>query len=379
MGKFGKKNVISLNPLDLNICLCGIGGIGKTTLAKEVCEKLVGEDGYIHFNIGREGGVDAISNIISEPIEDWAKLVEVVEDIVDNKDEEYKNLKVVIWDSLDELIRIGETETIRQYNKKNPDKKADTILQSWGGFGKGQDYCINMILDKMWELRNVGVHSFIISHTKRSDIIDPVTQETYSQLTADAQQRYFNAVRNKMDIIAVGYVDREIVKENTGRKNIVTKKDITVNKVMSESRVITFRDDSFSIDSKSRFADIVDRIAFDSDAFISAIQDAIKAEQKKSGTSYADAEKKQKAIDKEKAKAASEYSKSAKENKIDVERNEELVEEIKTKFAGLEEDGATEVKELMKELGVKNFKEPDSVPTKHLEQILEKIDSLIEG
>ena len=114
MGKFGKKNVISLNPLDLNICLCGIGGIGKTTLAKEVCEKLVGEDGYIHFNIGREGGVDAISNIISEPIEDWAKLVEVVEDIVDNKDEEYKNLKVIIWDSLDELIRIGETETIRQ-------------------------------------------------------------------------------------------------------------------------------------------------------------------------------------------------------------------------------------------------------------------------
>lgn len=379
MGKFGKKNVISLNPLDLNICLCGIGGIGKTTLAKEVCEKLVGEEGYIHFNIGREGGVDAISNIISEPIEDWAKLVEVVEDIVDNKDEDYKSLKVVIWDSLDELIRIGETETIRQYNKKNPDKKAETILSAWGGFGKGQDYCINMILDKMWELRNVGVHSFIISHTKRSDIIDPVTQETYSQLTADAQQRYFNAVRNKMDIIAVGYVDREIVKENTGRKNVVTKKDITVNKVMSESRVITFRDDSFSIDSKSRFADIVDRIEFDSDAFIKAIQDAIKAEQKKTGVSYAEAEKKQKATDKEKAKAASEYSKNAKENKIDIEKNEEIVDEIKTKFSELDDDGASEIKALMKELGIKNFKESDEIPTKHLEAILGKINEITEA
>ncbi len=378
MGKFGKKNVISLNPLDLNICLAGIGGIGKTTISKEICEKLVGEDGYIHFNIGREGGVDAISNIISEPIEDWSKLVEVVGDIVDNKDEDYPQLKVVIWDSLDELIRLGEIETIRQYNKKNPDKRAETILSAWGGFGKGQDYCINMILDKMWELRNVGVHSFIISHTKRSDIIDPVTQETYSQLTADAQQRYFNAIRNKMDIIAVGYVDREIIKENTGRKNIVTKKDITVNKVMSESRVITFRDDSFSIDSKSRFADIVDRIPFDADAFIKAIQDAIKAEQAKSGVSYKEAEKVQKAKDKEKAKAASEYSKNAKELKIDEERNEELIEDIKIKFNGLSEDAATEVKELMKELGVKNFKNPDEVPTKHLEQIADKINELVE-
>lgn len=378
MGKFGKKNVISLNPLDLNICLCGIGGIGKTTLAKEVCEKLVGEDGYIHFNIGREGGVDAISNIISEPIEDWAKLIEVTDDIIDNKDEEYPDLKVVIWDSLDELLRMGEIETIRQYNKKNSDKKADTILQSWGGFGKGQDYCINMILDKMWELRNVGVHSFIIAHSRRSEILDPISQETYSQLTADAQQRYFNAIRNKMDIIAVGYIDREIVKENTGRKNVVTKKDVTINKVASESRVITFRDDNFSVDSKSRFADIVDRIPFDSDEFINAIVDAIKAEQAKSGISYKDAEKKQKEIDKARAKAASEYSKAAKENKIDEDTNTELLEEIKEKFSNLDTDQVAEVKELMKELGVKNFKNPEETPTKALEQILEKITSLNE-
>lgn len=373
MGKFGKKNVISLNPLDLNICLCGIGGIGKTTLAKEVCEKLVGEDGYIHFNIGREGGVDAISNIISEPIEDWNKLIEVTDDIIDNKDEDYPDLKVVIWDSLDELIRIGEIETIRQYNKKNPDKKADTILQAWGGFGKGNDYCINIILDKMWELRNVGVHSFIISHTKRAEIVDPVTQTTYSQLTADAQQRYFNAVRNKMDIIAVGYIDREIVKENTGRKNIVTKKDITVNKVTSESRIITFRDDSFSVDSKSRFADIVDRIPFDGEEFIKAITDAIKAEQKKSGVSYKEAEKKQKEIDKAKAKAASEYSKSAKENKVDPERNEELKELIKEKFDEMDDDGKDAVKELMKKYSITSFKDVSEIPTKHLEEIFKAI------
>ena len=41
--KFGKKTEISLNPLDYSIYLMGEGGIGKTTLVKQVCEKMVGD------------------------------------------------------------------------------------------------------------------------------------------------------------------------------------------------------------------------------------------------------------------------------------------------------------------------------------------------
>jgi len=381
MGKFGKKHVIDLNPLSFQICLSGLGGIGKTTLAKEVCEKLVGENGYIHFNIGREGGVDAISNIVSEPIEDWEKLEEVVDDIVENKDSDYPDLKVVVWDSLDELIRLGEAETIRLENKKNPSEKVDSILKCRGGFGKGQDFCINMILDCMWALKNVGVNSFIIAHTKRSDIIDPVSQATYSQLTADAQQRYFNAIRNKMDIIAVGYIDREIAQENTGRKNIVTKKDITINKVSSETRVISFRDDSYSIDSKSRFADIADKIPFDSDEFIKAIQDAIKAENEKSGLSSAEIKKTQAAKDKKMKEDASAYSKKAKENHVDTDRNDELVAQIKPLYKAAEQETKDAVKEIMAEYEIKSFKDVSETPTVALEKILsilsEKIVSIL--
>lgn len=370
MGKYGKKNQIDLSPLAYQICLCGIGGIGKTTIAKEICEKLVGDEGYIHFNIGREGGVSAIANIVSEDIENWQKVVDVVEDIIENKETDYPKLKVVIWDSLDELIRIGEAETIRVHNK-TADKKATSILQCMGGFGKGQDYCINMILDKMWELKNVGVQSFIIAHSKKSDLIDPVSQVTYSQLTADAQQRYFNAVRNKMDIIAMAYIDREISKENTGRKNIVTKEEITVNKVSSEARVITFRDDSFSVDSKSRFANIVDRIPFDADAFIEAIQDAIKAEEENKGISMTEAKKNQTEKDKKKAKEAAEYSKAVKDSKIDEDRNTELVEQIKTNFKSIDSEEKKEsVKAMMEKLDAHKFSELLDKPTKALEEIL---------
>ena len=75
MGKFGKKVEISTNPLDYNICILGESKIGKTTIAKQMCEKLVGDDGYIHLDIGREEGAAAIEGIVSEHIEDWAKLL----------------------------------------------------------------------------------------------------------------------------------------------------------------------------------------------------------------------------------------------------------------------------------------------------------------
>ena len=198
MGKFGKKVSISIDPVDYNITICGESGIGKTTLAKETCEKLVGDEGYIHFDIGRERGADAIEGIVSEHIGDWAKLTEVVDDIVENKESDYPALKVIIWDTLDELILLAEAESIRQYNKKQSSipngRKVDTIDAAWAGFGRGQAYAIELILNVFDKLNNVGISNFIVAHVKRTDIVDPVSQETYSKLTADTTQKYFNAI-----------------------------------------------------------------------------------------------------------------------------------------------------------------------------------------
>lgn len=370
MGKFGKKHTIDLNPLNYSICLAGIGGIGKTTLAKEVCEKLVGEEGYIHFNIGREGGVDAINGIITEDIPNYEKLEEVTDDIIENKVTDYPDLKVIIFDSLDELIRIVETEVVRK--EKQKDANIDSIKKVKGGFGKGEDYVMDIIFDKIFELKSVGVQSFIIAHTKKSDLTDAVTQKTFSQLTADTTQRQFNAVKNKMDIVAVGYLDRTFQTEKTGRKNIVTKQEVTVNRVKEETRVISFRDDSYCIDSKCRFSQIIDKIPFDSDEFIKALQDAIEAENTKAGISDKEAKKIQADKDKKLEKETAENSKAAKENKADPERNEELIAQIKPLFIGdTPKEVLEKAQEYMKENGVESFKNADTIPTKVLEKILD--------
>ena len=371
MGKFGKKNTVDLNPLHYNICVLGEGGIGKTTIAKDICEKLVGDEGYIHFDIGREDGADAIEGIVSEKIEDWSKLNEVVEDIIENKETDYPSLQVCIWDTLDELIDLAERESLRQYNKKNPDKRAETVSGAWGGFMHGQDKACEYILDKIWDLKKAGVSSIIIGHVKRSDITDPITNETYSKLTADTTQRYFNAIKNKMHFIGMAYIDRDIVKEKIGQ-NIVTKKDIVKNKVVSESRVISFRDENYSVDSKSRFANIVDKIPFDADAFIKAMTDAIEAERAKSGKTLAESKKEQAARDKKASEAASEYSKAAKESKVNPDRNAELLEIVKSKFPEADADTKVKVKEFMAESGIAKFTDPD-IPTAVFEKIVQII------
>ena len=370
MGKFGKKVDVDLNPLSYNICLLGESKIGKTTICKEICEKLAGENGYIHFDIGREEGRLAIQNLVSEPIEDWGKLRDVVEDIVENKDSDYPELKVVIWDTLDELILLAEAESVREYNKKNHDKRVDTVSAAWGGFWKGQEYAMKLILDKIWELKQVGVSSMIVSHVRRTDITDPISQETYSKITADTRQKYFNMIKNKMHFVGLAYIDRDIVKEKIGRKNAVTKQDITTNKVVSENRVISFRDDTYSVDSGSRFAEIVDHIPFDSDAFIKAMQDAILAEQRKGSKSLAEAKKDQKKKDEDKAKQVSEYSKSARENKVDFDRNEEIKGLIQQYMPKLEKEDKDSFKAKMAELGISNFKDVSQIPTKDLEELL---------
>ena len=353
MGKFGKKNEINLNPLAYNVALGGEAGIGKSTLIKEVCEKLVGEDGYLSLDVGREDGHKAISGIITESVPDWATYMEVIDDIVENKESDYPNLKVVVIDTYDQLCSIAEKEAIRLYNKKMmaaEKPKVDTINAAWGSYGRGLEKTIELMLDSLWKLKSVGISFILIFHVKKTNMTDVITDEQYSILTSDTTQKYFNAVKTKLDFLGMAYLDRDIIKVKTGRKDSKGK-EIEKGKLAGESRVISFRDDTYSVDSKCRFANIVDRIPFDSDEFIKAMQDAILAEQSKDGISVADAKKKQDKAAKEAAKEASENSRKAKEDKIDEDLNAELVETITVSFKGCtDKEKKTEFKALLKEL-----------------------------
>lgn len=377
---FGKRNEVKVDPLKYNIGLIGESGIGKTTIIKEMCEKLTGTpEGALFLECGKEDGADAISDINYINCPEWsmdydeftnsAGFEDVIDDIVENKSE-YPYLRTVVIDTYDQLIEIAKPEVIRMHNCENPDKQVRSIKAAYGGYMAGEDKATEIVLDKLWELKKVGVSFIIIGHVKQRTQEDISTGETYNSLTTNMSLRDFNAIKTKLHFLGVASIDREIVKEKTGKKDNKGK-DIMKGIIAKESRRITFRDDSYSIDSKSRFGEIAPTIEFSSDALIKAITDAIKAEQSKSGKSFEQSEAEQKAAEEKRMAeiaAAEEKNKAAKEVKEVVDR---ILDYIKNNKADL-----SKVKPILakcKDYGVKSPAE-----LTNLEDALE-VAKLIEG
>ena len=361
---FGKKNVIKIDPLQYNAGLIGSGGIGKTTVIYEMCRKLAGDDGYLFAECGKEDGADAINgiNYVNCPTwnDDYDELTNsvgfkvLIEDILENKETEYPHLKTLVVDTYDQLKEIADKEVVRLHNKKNPEKKVESIKAAFGGFMAGEDMADDMILDMLWSLKNVGVHFIIIGHTKYRDITDPVTNETYSQLTTDMSMRSFNKIKTKLHFLGVASIDRDIVKEKkSGKEKGVIK---------SESRKITFRDDNYALDSKSRFADIVDEIPLDSDALIKALTDAIKAEAEKSGKSMDELTKEQEKFDKAVAERTTENSTKARTKKVTEElesKRDEYLSIIGDSFPSADKELKDKAKAILKDAGATKFSDPN--------------------
>ena len=281
MGKYGQRTEISDELEKLMLILAGEAGIGKTTTMAEFCEKYYGDDGYIILDIGKEQGMDALDGYIAETCEDYDKYNAVTMDIIENKKTDYPDLKLLVIDTLDQLVDIYTPHVIDLYNKLHRGekgfKKAETLNAAWGGFGAGEDKVSELILERIWELKKVGVGVWFCGHVKMRNKVDSLTQTEYSLLSTNLSQRIFEAFKTKAHVVGIACIDRTIEEESTGRKNIVTKQEITKSKVKKENRKIVFRDDSYSVDAKSRLRNITPEIPLDADALHKALTDAIKA------------------------------------------------------------------------------------------------------
>lgn len=278
---YGKKNVINTDLSKLIFGLLGEPGIGKTTTIYQMAEKEFGEDGYLLLDIGSEWGSEYIDGVITEQTETFKKFMEVTNDIIKNKDTEYPKLKVVIIDTIDSLFEIGEPYLVKMYNQEHMGEKnftpAKTINAAEGGFMHGQDRLIEIVIDQLVKLRKAGVGFWYTGHVKRRSNDDAFSGESYDMITTNMSQRYFAAIRNKSHAIGIAYIDRTLTKQEIGKENPVTKEKKTITRVVSESRKVKFRDDSYTADSKSRLEHIVDEVPLSAEEILKALKDAIAA------------------------------------------------------------------------------------------------------
>lgn len=351
--KFGKKNNVSLNPLDANICLLGLPKIGKTTICKEIADKLVGEDGYLFLEMYRENGAKYIEDIVYEDVPDWDTFTEIIDDIVDNRTSDYADLKVVFLDTLDNALQLAEQESIRLWNKENPQKRTTAINAAWGGYMKGQDKAMELLQEQLFRLRSVGVAFSVIGHVRQTTITDPITNESYQQITSDVSQRYFNQLKKNIDLVGIAYIDRELVKGKVNGKEVST--------VKSETRKIKFRDDNYTVDSGSRMSQIVNEINFDADEFIEAMKNALEAEVKRGGKSVEDRKKENEKEEIENLKRIAEAESKAKEGKELDEIKAQIVEFFVANKTNMEV--IKPVLEACKKNGFNNPQEIDDITT----------------
>jgi hypothetical protein len=378
MAKFGKKNIIKIDPLAYNICLLGEPKIGKTTVIKEMLDNLVGEDGYMFLEMAGEAGADAINGIVYEDVDDWEDLESIIDDVETNRSTDYADLKAIVADTYDGWIKLAEKEAIRLWNKEHPDKKADSIDASWNGFQKGQAKAFELMFDILVRLRKIGITMIIIGHVKNRELTDIATGTTYQTLTSDVEKVYFNLLKKKMHFIGLAYYDRTIITEKTGKKNIVTKKDETINRIAEESRKIKFRDDNMALDSGSRFADIVEEIPLNANALITALEDAIKAEFEKNnnGKSMEEMKKEQDSAKEEKVKENLEQIKLQKQVESDASEFEVLKEKINTFIKDNKSSNPTILKPVLKAMAAYGYKNPMKIET--LEHAQEIADLIVE-
>lgn len=362
-----KRNTVRANIFDYNLAIFGLQGVGKTTLAYEVCNKLV-PDQYVIFNCGREDGIKALNNAIYLDVPTWGDLEDAIDEIVDERTTNFKDLKVIVLDTIDEIFNMAETEVIKRSCRDG--KPCSTINAAYSGFGAGIQKTIDLVLDTLWKLKSVNINIFYIGHIKTKSILDPVSDSEYQILTSNLSNRYFSSIATKMDVIGICYIDREIIKEKTNRKDIKGK-IIEKSVIANEARKICFRSDDYVMECKSRFPEILPEVDMNAESFVSAIEDAIKKQIDKSGRKEEDIRTEQKAAEEKRMAEiaeAEEKNKAKKELQVEIDKITEYIKENKADMTKLKPILAQ-----LKELGVKN--PSDITNIEDAKKVLETIDN----
>lgn len=279
--KFGKVNTMSPHFYDYNYVINGVGGIGKTTMAFELGQLATGSnEGTFIITCGSEPEPKHIPGAFGDLAKTFDIFVDIVKDLCENR-EDYKDTKFVAIDSLDEFFRIAEDYVVREWNTLckragHPEEGAKSISQAYKGFQKGESRVVDIVLKALAKLADAGYQILYLGHTKTKAKEDLITGIKYEQLTCNLDNKYYNAIKDKTNLVAMCYFENQI--ENiVEEKNPFNKKKEKKGDLVSKNRVMVFVDDDNAIDTKTHFEYIVNKAPFGAQYLKEAVESAIQA------------------------------------------------------------------------------------------------------
>ena len=273
--KFGKTYKMSEKFEDYSYIINGVGGIGKTTLVYEIGKLVTGSnEGTFIITCGGENKPKHIPDAFGDVAPDFKTFVAIVKELCTNK-EAYPDTKFVAIDSLDEFARITESYVVAEWNATcDLADKAKSISQAYKGFQKGESRACDLMIQQVIKLQEAGYSLLEIGHTKTKSKSDVITQVQFEQLTCNLDNKYYNALKDKVNLVAMCYFEH-VIDNIEEKKNAFTKKMDKVGDLVDRKRVMVFADDDNAIDCKSHFEYIAHKIDFDAEGFVKAVEDAI--------------------------------------------------------------------------------------------------------
>lgn len=273
--KFGKTYKMSEKFEDYSYIINGVGGIGKTTLVYEIGKLVTGSnEGTFIITCGGENKPKHIPDAFGDVAPDFKTFVAIVKELCTNK-EAYPDTKFVAIDSLDEFARITESYVIAEWNATcDINDKAKSISQAYKGFQKGESRACDLMIQQVMKLQEAGYSLLEIGHTKTKARTDVITQVQFEQLTCNLDNKYYNALKDKVNLVAMCYFEH-LIDNIEEKKNAFTKKMDKVGELVDRKRVMVFADDDNAIDCKSHFEYITHKIDFDAAGFVNAVEEAI--------------------------------------------------------------------------------------------------------
>ena len=290
--KFGKITKMSEKFEDYSYIINGVGGIGKTTLVYEIGKIITGSDeGTFIITCGGENKPKHIPGAFGDVAPDFKTFKEIVKELCDNK-KEYPHTRFIAIDSLDEYARICENFVVAEWNSQcDISERAKSIAQAYKGYQKGENRACDLMIQQVVKLQDAGYSILEIGHTKTKMKEDVITKVQFEQLTCNLDNKYYNALKDKVNLVAMCYWEN-VVENIEEKKNAFTKKMDKVGELTDRKRVMVFADDDNAIDTKTHFEHITHKIDLSAQGFIDAVEEAIsiklaegdKPEEKKSTT-----------------------------------------------------------------------------------------------
>ncbi|ARF70714.1 hypothetical protein B7C51_24895 (plasmid) [Paenibacillus larvae subsp. pulvifaciens] len=241
--------------------ISGIPKSGKTSLFAKVCEKYFGgvENSLL---IAFEKGYQAL-RVKAVDVNKWSDFEEMIKILVENKNK--LGIKFIGLDTADVMWDMATEDVIREWNRKNPQKRTNDIVgvgargTSNQGFGVGYQLVKKKVRNAIDKLMKAGYGIMALTHSKDKKV-EEKNGSSYDQLVLSLSSSGSEVFVNMADFIVFITIEKEDID------------DVKVTK-----RYMYFRSDDY-ITAGSRFQNLPTRIEYNIDEFLRVFEDAVKAE-----------------------------------------------------------------------------------------------------